>query len=133
MGSIQVGDSLETVEYPAKCFSWNWSSIHADKPLHVNAHKIKALHEWFAANPHLEDSGGLTNRASLLQICLGLGILLDDACRVLFTEDGEDALKMPDYLTTSRLGPTDYNRLVKYTSKLQEDLLDDIEASRYVN
>jgi hypothetical protein len=98
----------------------------------MEAKKLKALHLWLEANPHLEDSGDLTSRASLLQICLGLGILLDDACRVLFTGVDEYPEGTPSYIINSIWGTTEYDKLVDYTRKLQGDLLNDANKSRYL-
>ena len=129
---IQVGSSSGSTKYPAKCFSWSWCTIYGDRVLHTNASKIKTLHRWFEADPHLEGSGDLVSRETLLQICLGLGILLNDASIVLFTEDDypEGA---PDHLKESIWDPSDYDKLLEYTVKLQDDLWNVVDASRYVN
>jgi len=90
------------------------------------------LHEWFGNNPHLDHSGELVNRASLLEICLGLGILLNDACIVLFTE-GDYSEGVPDYIMSSRWDPSDFDKLVEYTLRLQVALWPEDNTSRYVN
>ena len=120
------------MKYPAKCFSWSWYTIYGDQALHTNTSKIKTLHQWFEADPHLEGSGDLVNRETLLQICLGLGILLNDACIVLFTEDGYPE-GVPDHLKESIWDPSNYDKLLDYTIKLQGNLWSAIDASRYVN
>ena len=130
---FQVGNNLEAIKYPAKCFSWSWSKSYGDESLHQNAAKMKPLHRWIATDPHLDDSGDLQNRASLLQICLGLGILLGDACCALFTEENQHAPETPGYLTTSIWGPSDYDALMDYTKQLEKELLKDLEVSRCVN
>ena len=72
------------------------------------------------------------NRETLLQICLGLGILLNDACIVLFTGDGYPE-GVPDHLKESIWDPSNYDKLLDYTIKLQGNLWSAIDASRYVN
>ena len=130
---FQVGNSSEVIKYPAKCFSWSWSKSYGDESLHQNAAKLKTLHRWIATDPHLDDSGDLRGRASLLRICLGLGILLGDACRALFTEENQHAPGTPGYLTASIWGPSDYDALMDYTKQLEKELLKDLEVSRCVN
>ena len=54
----------------------------------------------------------------MLEICLGLGILLDDACLVLFTEDEFEA-DLPNYIVHSVWDPSDHAKFMEYADKLQ--------------
>ena len=69
----------------------------------------------------------------MLEICLGLGILLDDATRVLFTEEDAHPKGTPGYIMNSIWGPSSYDNISDYTSKLQGDLRSRVGESRYVN
>lgn len=64
---------------------------------------------------------------------MGLGILLDDACRVLFTEDDAHAKGTPGYIMNSIWGPSAHDQILQYTTILQGDLKARVEESRYVN
>lgn len=122
------------IKYPAGCFMWDWDSIFSDRALHVEGkdNRSKALFKWLETNPHLNDAEDLVDRASLLQICLGVGIALGDANLIQFTE-GEYPKETPDYLTASTWTVSEHDIFQDYIQKLQEDLLKDTMASRYVN
>ena len=121
MDRIQTGDRSATVDSPAACFSWEWDSLYGDPGLHEMPPKRRKLHEWLATDPHLTESGELVERAVLLEICLGMGILLDDARMVLFTE-GDFSAGTPDYITGSNLQLRDYDLFQQYVAKLKDDL-----------
>jgi hypothetical protein len=87
----------------------------------LKADKITAVHRWFQSDPHLDESGELVNRESLLGICLGLGILLDDACLIEFTE-GDYGKDVPRYIVDSKWDPSDCDKLVEYSERLREAL-----------
>jgi len=98
----------------------------------MNTDAIKAVHKWFEGDPHLNDLGELVDRSSLLRVCLGLGILLDDACLALFAEGdyGED---VPRYITLSAWDLSDHDRFVEYMQKLQIALWNNSQEPRCVN
>ena len=126
-------NSSAVIEWPANCFSWDWDTIYSDKALHIQgkASKIEALFQWLDADPHLTEQGDLVNRATLLQICLGVGIVLGDAHLIQFGE--EETLDMaPGYIRASTWNVTQYNKFLNYMSKVRVDLEDSIERSRYV-
>ena len=133
MAATQVGSDQELIRYPAGCFSWEWESTYGDRGLHESSASLKALHDWIGDSPHLDVATRLVNRASLLGICLGLGILLGDACKVLFTKDGGFSDDTPAYITDSIWTVPGYDILTEYTKLLQRDLQDDAVAKRYVD
>ena len=98
----------------------------------MNPNEIKAVHKWFQGDPHLNGDGELVNRSSLLKICLGLGILLDDACLVLFTED-EHREAFPEYIACSTWDPSDHDQFMEYMHNLQYSLYQDSQKPRCVN
>ena len=94
--------------------------------------RVTAVRKWLKTNPHLNESGELVNKASLLEICLGLGILLDDAQLALFTED-DDEKEMPHYISGSVWDPSDYDQFTDYANKLQMALWEYDEMLRLVH
>lgn len=132
MVTIQVSSDQELIRYPAGCFSWEWESTYGDHTLHESSASLKALQQWIDDSPHLTDITRLVNRASLLGICLGLGILLGDACKVLFTEDGGFSEDTPAYITSSIWTVPGYDILTEYTKLLLGDLQDNVVARWFV-
>ena len=92
--------------------------------------KLEALIQWLDTDPHLH-GGEIVDRASLLQICLGLGILLGDAHLIHFTE-GELSDEVPGYIAASPWNATQYDKFQNYICKVRHDLEKDIADSRYV-
>ena len=92
------------ISSPVRCFSWVWSSAYSDQNLHVKkrgSDRTKTLLEWLDEDPHLDDSEKLVNRATMLNICLGMGILLGDSQLVVFTEDSASG-DFPEYIGASQ-------------------------------
>lgn len=56
------------------------------------------------------------DKPSLLRICLGLGILLDDAQLVVFAEEPPKGL--PEYFGYSIWDQSDYDEFSEYTDRL---------------
>lgn len=128
----QAGGSSANTKWPARCFSWDWDSVFSDKVLHEGKNsKIDTLFTWLDMDPHLGASGDLANRATMMQICLGMGILLGDARLIQFTEDEYDD-DVPGHITTSFWAASEYDKFQNYICKVREDLTKDIESSRYV-
>lgn len=133
MEATQVGGSLQLIKYPAACFLWNWGKTHGDRTLHESSRALKAFFHWISTNPHLDDDGCLVNQPSLLGICLGVGILVNDACCTLFTEDDEHPEGTPDFIINSIWTLLDYNNLREYIQVLHQYLLSNGEFQVYVN
>ena len=91
------------------------------------------MHQWLDSSPHLTETTRLVNRASLLGICLGLGIFLQDCRCILFTEGGQYPQGTPDYIAQSIWTLHDYDKFNAYTRALQRDLNDSTVAKGYVN
>ena len=121
MDHIQTGNCSATIDSLAACFLWEWDSLYGDPGLHEMPLKHRKLHEWLVTDPHLTESGELVERTVLLEICLGMGILLDDARMVLFTE-GDFSAWTPDYITGSNLRLRDYDLFQQYVAKLKDNL-----------
>jgi hypothetical protein len=133
MGATQVGGSIELIKYPAACFLWNWGKTHGDRTLHESSRALKALSHWIATNPHLDDDKNLVSQPSLLGICLGVGILVNDARCTLFTEDDEYPEGTPDFIIHSIWTLPDYEKLREYIQRLHQYLLSNGEVQVYVN
>jgi hypothetical protein len=119
---------------PVGCFSWDWSSAYSDQNLHVKkkgSDRTTALLGWLDEDPHLDDSEKLVNRATMLDICLGVGILLGDSQLVLFTEDDISG-DLPEYIGASQWSITEHDKFHDYICKLHKALLKDVGSSRYV-
>jgi hypothetical protein len=84
-------------------------------------------------NPHLSDDGVLVNRASLLQICLGLAIALDDASIILAQDPEEDFPKgTPDLIVNSFWSNDQYVTIQNCVEQVHEDLVEDVKLKKYV-
>jgi hypothetical protein len=90
--------------------------------------KLQPLLQWVEAEPHFDESGKLVNRATLLGICLGMGMIWKDAHLIQFTE-GDHAEDTPHYIAASPWAINEYNAFGDYIGRL----LHDIEASGYVS
>lgn len=112
---------------------WNWHKVHGDRVLHESDEELKALRQWFASDPHLDESEELVNQASLLGICLGVGILLKDARCALFTKEDEYPEGTPVFITDSIWTVPVYDMLGAYIRKLQRRLQGTGGAAGYVN
>ena len=65
----------------------------------------------------------LVNKATLMQICLGVGIAMGDAHFLHFHEDGEEYPKSaPDYIKDSPWAFSEYKRLEIYLVSMWNDL-----------
>ena len=73
------------------------------------------------------------NQASLLGICLGVGILLCDVECALFIEADGYANGTPGYIIQSIWTSSDYDKLWKYIKRLQKCLQGDGGAKGCVN
>jgi len=113
---------------------WNWNSVFSDKALHAQGKgsKIKALFKWLDQDPHLDESGELVSRATLLEICLGMGIIWGDAHLIQFIE-GDHTEETPDYIVSSPWTITTYNAFGDYIERLHKELLYGTDDSRYVS
>jgi hypothetical protein len=121
------------VEYPAECFTWDWAKTHGDRILHENNRGPKVLSRWFSTDPHLDESKNLVDQASLLGICLGVGILMKDARCTLFTAEDEYPEGTPDFIIDSFWTVPVYEMLRAYIKKLHQCLVDHGEGKGYVN
>jgi hypothetical protein len=92
--------------------------------------KSGILFQWLEKNPHLNSSGELVNRATLQQICLGVGIITGDAHFIQFSED-EEFRPVPDHISTSPWGGTEYGKVHAYIHQLQEDVSSAAESLKY--
>ena len=118
----------------AECFFWNWDSCFSDEALHTQkkGKKISAFFRWLKKDPHFDGSGDLVNRAALLEICLGMGIIWKDAHLIQFIE-GEHTKETPQHIISSPWTVNEYNTVGDYIERLHKDLLHEIEAPRYVD
>ena len=66
--------------------------------------------------------GKLVNRETLLQICLGLGLLLRDANLIQFTEDGEHSDETPPYIIQSIWETREMDSFSGYIKRLWADI-----------
>lgn len=72
-------------------------------------------------DPHLTSANKLVDRAALLEICLGLGLLLKDAALIQFTE-GEHHEETPSYIAQSSWETKEYNAFQEYLEKIWGDV-----------
>ena len=101
------------------CFTWQWDTPHSDHSLHLPRSKeLTALLSWLDQDPHLMSPGKLANRETLLQICLGLGLLSRDATLIQFTEDGGHLDETPTYITQSVWGTREIDKFGDYLKRL---------------
>jgi hypothetical protein len=68
-------------------------------------------------------TGELVNKATLLRICLGLGILLNDAILIQYTEDGGHAEDTPGYIVQSAWRTPEEDKFAEYIRKVKTDLV----------
>lgn len=127
---IKVSDDSTTVNYPGKCFSWDWGNLYADRAFHTEKGK-KKLSRWLATDPHLLESGDLASRAALMQVWLGVGILLEDVHLILSKED-HNPDELPDYIMASPLSSSECEMLQAYVNRVYGDIVKSVELSRYV-
>ena len=99
--------------------------------MHGKDGKLSTLFNWLDQDPHLDVEGGLVDRASMMQICLGTGLLLRDAHLIQFTEE-EFSEDIPDHIVRSPWGASEYTKFQSYILKVRKDLCKDTETSRYV-
>jgi len=111
------------VEFTTKCFAWQWNTPHSDKTLHLSSSRdLIDLLGWLDQDPHLISPGKLVNRESLLQICLGLGLLLRDANLIQFTEDNRYPDETPDYIVQSIWETRELDAFTGYVKRLWTDI-----------
>lgn len=96
-------------------FSWEWGSAYSDKSLHIpNSANLAALSKWLNQDPHLTSFEKLVNKATLLRICLGLGLLLKDATLIQFTEEGGFDEETPTFISQSAWTTKEYDTFHAY-------------------
>ena len=73
------------------------------------------------------------NRSSLLQICLGLAITLDDASIILAQDsEGNFSTGTPDFIVNSFWSNDQYLAIQNCIEQVHEDLVEDLELRKYV-
>lgn len=88
-----------------------------------------ALSEWLQTDPHILDSNCLANRNTLMQICLGLGIILEDIAFILAIID-EIPDDLPGYIIDSFWEHFEQEVFQNYLGRLHGDLLRAVEQPR---
>ena len=132
LGSNFQGGEDTAIEFPADCFSWKWDSIHSDPSLHTADRKeFDALNGWIGGNPHLTSHGSPVNRATLLRICLGVGLLLKDANLIHYTEDEGHDEETPVHITQSDWGIGEVDMFSDYLRKVKADVSEPSTSVRY--
>ena len=111
-------------------FSWEWNSAYSDRSLHIpDSTELVALSEWLNQDPHLTSSEKLVNKATLLQICLGLGLLLRDATLIQFTEEGGHDEETLSFISQSAWTTKEYDAFHGYLKKVWARV--EISITRY--
>ena len=132
LGSNFQGSEDTTIDFPAGCFSWKWDSLHSDPSLHMaDRKKLDALSGWIGGNPHLTSHGNPASRATLLRICLGVGLLLKDANLIHYTEDEGHDEETPVHITQSGWGIREVDMFTEYLQKVKADISGPIPSVRY--
>jgi len=85
--------------------------------------ELAALVEWLGGGPHITGSGKRANKATLLRICLGLGILLKDANLIQYTEEGGHSDETPGYIMQSAWGIDEVDTFSKYIKELRTEVV----------
>lgn len=93
---------------------------------------MKGLLQWLKTTPHLDASGDLVSRATLSEICLGMGIIWKDAHLIQFIE-GDYTDGTPSHIISSFWTIDDYNTFGDYVEELHRDVLHHIDTARYVS
>ena len=131
---IKVGAGSATAKYPAACFLKNSDTLYSNGTLHdKKSRKSNALFEWLKLNCHLSSNGVLVNRSSLLQICLGLAIALDDAS-IILAQDSEEVFPTgtPDFIINFFWSNDQYLTIQNCIEQVHEDLVKDLELRKCV-
>jgi len=112
------------IEFPAECFSWRSNQLFSDQDLHIqDSPKLATLCAWFEGMPHVVQPGEPVNKTTLLQICLGMGILLKDANLIQFTEEGGHNDDTPAYIMQSTWEANVLVMLNNYISNIRGELV----------
>jgi len=79
--------------------------------------EFEAVLAWFDDGPHSASVGKLVSRSSLLQICLGLGILIKDATQIQCAEDNIHPDGTPPYIQQSVWGIKELDEFKGYAKR----------------